>query len=124
MAYTAKRACVLSVTSTSHKQEDEDKEISLSSVAGTRTWMKAHWHPFSNRPIEASQLVELDMQNKKMMDSISHVEHQYSAEPQTTAAPDAGEDAGTKFAHDIEECLGYDHSHGQAADDAAEKAIR
>jgi hypothetical protein len=58
MAYAAKRACVLSVTSTSHKQEDEDKEISLSSVAGTRTWMKAHWHPFSNRPIEASQLVE------------------------------------------------------------------
>lgn len=143
MAHTAKHGCVLSMSSTSHGQEDDSKEVSLSSLVGTRAWMKAHWHPFSKRKLEvedtlkAGQLVELDMQNKKMMNSISRVEHVYSSVRSENAsqASQAAVAQGTndvasqaagrsKFSRDVDECLGYDHSHGQAADDAAEKAIR
>jgi hypothetical protein len=149
MAYTAKHACVLSMSSTSHSQEDDNEEISLSSVVGERLWMKEHWHPFSKRKLEvtetfkAGQLVELDMQNKKYMSSISRIEHVFNesqksaatADKQEAASPakeakavkqdiespamEAGHAEGTQFSHDISECLGYDHNKGHEAEDAA-----
>lgn len=135
MAHSGRHACVLSMSSTSHTQEDEGKEISLSSILGERAWMREHWHPFSKRILEinetfkAGQLVELDMENKKMMNSISRIEHVFTEpEPESPVKkaqePQAEAEGGTKFSRDISECLGYDTSKGHEGDDAAEKAIR
>lgn len=140
MAHTGKHASVLSMSSTSHSQEDEGKEISLSSIVGERSWMKEHWHPFSKRILEvnetfkAGQLVELDMDNKKMMNNISRIEHVFveAKKAQPTSYPakmenkttDDDTDGETRFSHDIKECLGYEPHKGHASDDAAEKAIR
>jgi hypothetical protein len=140
MAYTAKHACVLSTSSTSHSQEDEDKEISLVSLVGERSWMKEHWHPFSKKILEitesfkAGQLVELDMQNKAMMNNISHIEHVF-VEPAANASAEVQdaksvakekvevEEQGTEFSRGITECLQYDTAKGHDLEDAAEKAI-
>jgi hypothetical protein len=138
MAHTSRHACVLSTSSTSHKQEDEDKEISLVSLVGERSWMKEHWHPFSRRVLEvtdsfkAGSLVELDMENKALMTNISHIEHVFTETASTSLAPTvneeaspepSGEEQGTSFSRGITECLEYDHSKGKASEMAAEKAI-
>jgi len=158
MAHTSKQACVLSTSSTSHSQEDEVKEISVVSLVGEKSWMKDHWHPFSRRKVEvndtftAGELVEMDMQNKKLMDSVSRIEHVFTeAKKPTSAATSASTLAPTpapnqhgqssseereeegeaeKVSHDfsrgITECLDYDKSSAgdRTAEIAAEEALR
>jgi hypothetical protein len=130
MAHSGRHACVLSTMSTSHSQEDEDKEISQVSLVGERSWMKVHWHPFSRRKSEvlevfkAGSIVEVDMQNKALMGNISRIEHVYKTNlTHATPAKDTGVKQGTAFSRGIDECLGYDSSNGRASEDAAKKAI-
>jgi len=112
MAHTGKHACVLSTSSTSHSQEDEAKEISVVSLVGERSWMKEHWHPFSRRKLEvtetflAGELVELNMQNKALMNNISRIEHVFiettKAAIETTKAAIESTKAALPAQHDAQ----------------------
>jgi len=135
MAYANRHACVLSTTSTSHSQEEEEnKELHSVSLIGERSWMKEHWHPLREEEesevvdtFKAGEIVELDMQNKALMGNISRIEHIFTET--TTVAPGSqdieskDQSEGSDFSHGIEECLGYDHTKGHESEDVAEKAI-
>lgn len=151
MAYSNRPACVLSTSSASHSQEEEEtKEIHHVSLIGERAWMKAHWHPISREESEvmdafkAGDIVELDMQNKAFMGNISRIEHIFnntkgsslSSSSVSSAASDSKAfhnggllhtdrtiTEGTDFSRGIQECLDFDTSKGHASEDAAEKAI-
>lgn len=147
MAYAARHACVLSTRSASHSQEDEDKEIRAVSLVGERAWMKEHWHPISRLKLEtlesfeAGQIVELDMQNTALMDSISRIEHVFiepakaaaiePAKAAVTVAPATSvEKAATglhgisSWAQGINKCLDYDTSGEHSEEDlTAERHI-
>jgi hypothetical protein len=137
LAYTKRHASVLATSSTSHSQDEEAKEYHQVSILGEKSWMKANWHPFSERHSEIAQtfilgeIVELDLQNKDMMSNISRIEHVFSEA--ATPAPVAkesdekqqgeSEEGSTDFSRGISECLGYDHTKGHENEEVAEKAI-
>jgi hypothetical protein len=134
MALAHRHACVLSTRSASHSQEDEDQEIRVVSVIGEKAWMTEHWHPITKLNVEVSEafhagdVVELDMQNKALMDNISRIEHVFVATTPKPAEVDATvvakDEGGTEFSRSITECLDYDTSTAHSEEDlATEKSI-
>jgi len=127
MAMASRPACIIRQPHEPHKNDEEKRTPSTSSLAGERTWMDKHWHPFleGERTVletsHAVQMVELDMQNNNLASNISHVEAGFRERPdqKTKVRTKVLGMTRTPAAHawTLPECLAFDNSNSSTIDE-------